>query len=223
MRLYPSLTTDAEIKILRDAGYTGSLNDMQFAFLRNQGMQGSISDMIKDSLDPEIGLSLTSELPPGSPILYNNLVRDAPAVFAADFEGLDGSAGGLIAGFGGAILGAYCGFRPNGDFVVRCGVGSSLPNDGSAALVLSDHPVRGNGTLVIAFDEPSPPGVSAWWNGQFLGRDTATLNQVAWAGTGVGAYLATEDDYPFGEVGWRVVDYTQASNVRHYQNQRPSV
>lgn len=45
MRLYPSLTVDGEFKALRDAGYTGSLNDMQFAFLRSEGYSGALGDM----------------------------------------------------------------------------------------------------------------------------------------------------------------------------------
>jgi len=45
VRLYPSLTVDGEFKALRDAGYTGSLNDMQFAFLRSEGYSGALGDM----------------------------------------------------------------------------------------------------------------------------------------------------------------------------------
>lgn len=45
MRLYPSLTVDGEFKALRDAGYNGSLNDMQFAFLRSEGYSGALGDM----------------------------------------------------------------------------------------------------------------------------------------------------------------------------------
>ncbi len=51
MRIYPSLTVDAEFASLGASGFTGTLNDRQFAFLRNAGLTGSLPDMLKAYFD----------------------------------------------------------------------------------------------------------------------------------------------------------------------------
>ncbi|WP_282091357.1 hypothetical protein [Epibacterium ulvae] len=171
------------------------------------------------AFNPEAGLSETSRLAPGSEIETNKLLRDKPAVFAADFTGLDGSAGGVIAEFGGLGLGAYCGFRANGDFVVRCGSGAALPNDNAAYFVVSDRGVSGDGTLVVCFDIGVMTKVRAYWNGRLVGEGAAINGQTFWAGTDKGIYLGAGR---FGTIAGEFVSgpvlYDTASDVRHYAN-----
>lgn len=47
MRLFPELTPEGEFQALRDAGYTGTLNDMQYAACKDQSLSGALADMIK--------------------------------------------------------------------------------------------------------------------------------------------------------------------------------
>ncbi len=46
MRIYPTMTQDAEFAALRALGYTGSLNDMQYKFLGDSGWTGALPDRI---------------------------------------------------------------------------------------------------------------------------------------------------------------------------------
>ncbi|WP_282092335.1 hypothetical protein [Epibacterium ulvae] len=167
--------------------------------------------------NPIEGWVSRSSLAPGSDIETRNLFRDRPAVFAADFIGLDGSSGGVIAEFGGITRGACCGFRANGDFVVRCGSGATLPNNNAASFVISDHGISGDGTLVVAFDIGAVTRVRAWWERRLVGEGVAINGQAFWAGEDKGTYLGEGRFSTIaGEFVSAAVPYLTASPVRYY-------
>lgn len=177
------------------------------------------------AFDPESGLLLSREFSPGEIIANHTLMRSAPAVFAASFTGLDGSSGGLISEFGASAVGAYFGFRANGDFIARCGSGSETGPpfaSGKTGYVLnSEGIVHGDGTLVIEFVPGVPVSVRAWWNGQPISENEAgSAGAPDWCGSDPGKYLGTfESKVVVGEVASAAVTYSTASALRYYANQ----
>lgn len=180
--------------------------------------------------DPEAGLNLTSLISPGRDNISSvngttvpgdgALNRDSNAVIAADFTGLDGSAGGLVFELGGTGLGTYVGFVENGDFHVRTGAGgSALPADDAGYLIVpaADAPA-GDGTLVVELIAGTN-AVRAWWNGEELGTPVArAIGKGGIAGGDRGTYLATGLSICVGAVA-PAVSYTTASDLRYYYNQ----
>jgi hypothetical protein len=180
--------------------------------------------------DPEKGLALTSSLATQSsniPSIAGSAVpdagavnRDSSCVLAADFTGLDGSAGGLIFELGGTGLGCYVGFAENGDFHVRAGGGgSALPAADAAYLIVpAAKAPSGDGTLVVEL-VAGTNSVRAWWNGEVLGSPVArSTGKGSIAGGDRGTYLAVCTSTCAGEVK-SAVKCEKASDLRYYFNQ----
>lgn len=165
-----------------------------------------------------------------APPPVGELRRDASAVFAFDFTGLNGntSGGGRLAEYGGSGTGAYIGFRANGNFVARCGSGSNLPNDNAAHIILTpadpNYP-SGSGTLVVEFSLPSPMcRTRVWWKGVLAGAFTSIQSQTQVFGSDNAGYLtvSVQGTQPGEEVSTSLAQgthYTTASGMRYYHNQ----
>ena len=174
--------------------------------------------------NPEQGLALTSTHPGGSTLLSANVDRDAPIVLAADFLDLDGSDGGVICHFGSGGLGAYCGFRENGDFVLRAGDGAASLGAATGYLVDSSGTVSGDGRLVVEINVTGSSGsaitVRVWWRGQLIpGAVAGTLTGAFWSGDVDGLFYQAGGDGPDGEFYGRLPKGELISGLRHYSNQ----
>lgn len=168
-------------------------------------------------VDPEAGLTLDRSYAPDSAITVFPIDRANPVVMAADFTGLDGSSGGFIADFS-VQVGAYIGFRNNGDFVARAGDGGAAWNANTAYVLDTSGVVSGDGTLVVEFVPGTPITARAWWNGVALAAGVDGASQASWSGTAGGDYLRVGTSTATGEVQDPVVTYTTASDLRVYEN-----
>jgi len=179
--------------------------------------------------DPEAGLTLTTSFVAAALIGASDVARTSDGVFACDFT-VPGSPSGLIYEQGGSGSGAYVGFRSNGAFVLRAGVGSASAPTASgtdyAVLYITSGQPSGAGTLVWEYDV-SASQIRAWWNGISLGTASASVGWSSgqWAGANPGVFF---DD---GDTGSGVVNgeedaklpATGISSLRYYQNQLVSL
>lgn len=192
--------------------------------------QSSLGNAAPLTLSPlEAGLTLTAELPAYTQIDPTNVGRYDPAVMAATFTGLDGSAGGLIAEFGGNSLGAYCGFREDGTFVVRCGDTTYDPltdtNPAAAHLVIAPGVVGGDGVLLVELTPGTPISLRAWWQDTpLLGVVEGASGNSAWSGSTDGGFLFSTGTYSqFAEVIDSNVAFQTVSALRYYRDQTVNV
>lgn len=180
------------------------------------------------AFDPEDGLTLTSSSPETTTMTATLLNVTQPGVFAVDFTGLDGSAGGAIFELGGSGSGSYVGFRADGTFVARAGSGTT---PGTSTVAILEIPAvsapSGDGTLVWEFSGPgSAVAVRAWWNGTLLGAHTST-HTGSWAGSDTGGFLRYNPALSGNGYGAMLTgEYYNAdavrvsnSDLRYYQNQ----
>lgn len=185
-------------------------------------------DSLIEAIDPEAGLTLTTSFAPNTALSPVNVSQTEDAVFAVDFTGLDGAAGGAIFEMGASGNGAYVGFLSSGAFVARTGSGGATPADNVALVQINAAAApSGDGTLVWEFTRPGTnPAVRVWWNGALLWQDNST-HVGAWAGSDPGAFLGG------GGVGYAGAmagaayyttdaTYDTVSNLRYYQNQTVS-
>ncbi|WP_146193119.1 hypothetical protein [Maritimibacter sp. 55A14] len=171
------------------------------------------------AFDPESGLSLTGTFPVSNNISQGAVARDSPAVFAVDFVGLDGSAGGCVYEQGASGVGCYVGFRANGDFVCRAGDGGTPWPAATGYILDGSGVVSGDGTLVFEFVPGSPVTVRAWWNGVGIGTPVASsVAETQWAGTNAGSFMSFALSLVDGEVDAAAVA-TSHSDLRYYADQ----
>lgn len=191
------------------------------------------------TFDPEAGLTLTDSFAVGTTLIDSVLTeppaagdvnRVRPAIFAADFTGLDGAAGGTggrLFEIGGSGTGHYIGFRANGDFIARTGNGEAIPGvNNKAWVLLSTGQPSGSGTLVWAINRLSAgPGIRVWWGGTLIGSGNWLVGDATqWTGNDVGGYLtaSVQGTQPAEEVTTGLVQgthYATASALRYYYNQ----
>ena len=183
-------------------------------------------------VDPEEGLIQTGEYPIGNIPTPNQVVRQNPIVFAADFFGLDpDGVGGLIAEFGGSGIGVSLGFDRVGTYagalIFRFGNGGARWQSDTFWAAYDKSVFAGDVTIVVSLDFDGA--------GDSIGRVFANGREVLpitgsgpipllseWAGTDQGNYLSTAVSKPFDEDGTPVT-YTSASSLRTYAGQTVSL
>ena len=173
------------------------------------------------AINPLANLSLTALFNTGTNITNTQVIRTQPAVFSVTFTGLDGSSGGLIYEQGASGIGAYIGFRSNGDFVIRIGSGGTPWSTSTSYLIIpKELAPSGNGDLVVEFNLGSNTGIRCFWNGFEIGigNNVVNSNITTWAGTDIGSYLLSAINVPSGEIS-TIVSYSTASALRYYENQ----
>lgn len=223
---------EAWLEFMTEQGFSsGSLNDRQYRWLRSRGFNGSLSDMFYQlyqeeggaPFDPEDGLTLTSEHAVDTVVNLTGPQRAGNFTVAMDFTGLDGSTGGLIWEQGGTTIGAFVGFRANGDFIFRIGSGAAPWNAGTAYIQDSSGTVAGDGTLVVEGRTGSTGQVRAWWNGVPIGTPVDSSTSVAnWAGSDAGAFLRSSGSMVIGELSTPLESpgqYTTVSTLRFYDSE----
>ncbi|SLN13285.1 hypothetical protein PSA7680_00258 [Pseudoruegeria aquimaris] len=171
--------------------------------------------------DPVAGRSPSLAVSPGSTLSTASLQRTQPVTMSIEFEGLDGSGGGLIAEFGGNIIGLFVGFESDGSFLFRSGDGGALPSDATALVQADPGSVGGNGKLVISTRPGTPILASAWWNGRRIGTETpGSAGQSEWSGTNAASVLTTSvvGSITTGAIHDVVVSYTAASDFLIYES-----
>jgi hypothetical protein len=182
-------------------------------------------DNAEGLVDPEAGLTLTTEFAPESSINGSVVDETLPCVLAMDFVGLDGSSGGFIFERGSSNSSGFVGFEADGTLIIRVGDGRARWNSGTAYYEIPNASslVTGNGTLVLEFGV-SVPSVRAYWNRVSLGTAVPAISGTSWGGSGDGQYLGTlSSGLPIGEDGTLQLTYATASDLRYYENQLLSI
>ena len=176
-------------------------------------------------VDPEVGLTLTTEFAPEASITGSDVDETVPCVLAFDVVGMDGSNGGFIFEAGGSGASGFIGFRADGTLIIRVGSGGTPWQPGTSYYEIANASdfIKGNGTLVVGATE-SLPNVRAYWNRVSLGTAVVSTSGGGWAGSGSGQYLGTlTSGLPAGEDGTLQLTYATVSDLRYYENQTLSV
>lgn len=166
-------------------------------------------------VNPEAGLTLTSSFANNEYIPASAINRSAPAVFACDIQGLNGSTDGVIFEVGGSGTGAAL-FVRGGRLILRAGNGAAEWPSGASYI---DVPCpSGHGTLVF---EIATGNVRLWWQGVPLGSAAGTWSG-SWAGANDGSYMSffgAASGIPVGAPTTGFAGYSVASSLRYYANQ----
>tara|TARA_Y100000780_G_scaffold211112_2_gene209913 strand:- start:100832 stop:104425 length:3594 start_codon:yes stop_codon:yes gene_type:complete len=115
--------------------------------------------------------------------------RSGDAIFSVDIV-IPASPTGVIYEQGGSGFGTYIGFQADGTLVFHAGRGSSFTANDAAHLELAPGTLTGSGTLAWDINLGSNT-ISAYWNGNLVGSNTAASNFTSWSGG---------DDGGFGQV-----------------------
>lgn len=112
--------------------------------------------------------------------------RSGDAIFSVDIV-IPASPTGVIYEQGGSGFGTYIGFQADGTLVFHAGRGSSFTANDAAHLELAPGTLTGSGTLAWDINLGTNT-ISAYWNGNLVGSDTAIGNFTSWSGGDNGGF-----------------------------------